>query len=332
MALPARLLAATCLVSAAVLTLGGCAGDEPSDDGAGKEPAIGSIARLTSTEGLKFPIAAYEVTADQQYQVTKAQDRLIEQCMKRFGFDYVRPAPTPPTRNDGRSRVYGLASAQDAARFGYASPRRATDPAPAKRQPATSLSRTGQTVLNGVDLVAEAEAKKAGKAAAPANEPKSQSEAEKAPGSGIMVNGQEVPVGGCGRESALKLYAPNPQAVDILFVFNLGGEAESRALEDSRVRKATAKWSACMADSGFTTSSPDNVQTDLGLEGKLSSPEAVTIAKADVACKTKVNYIGIRYGVQSAYERLLVEEHAETLALFQRQTQDRLRLAAQLNG
>ncbi|MFE9855276.1 hypothetical protein [Streptomyces sp. NPDC005780] len=332
MALPARLLAATCLVSAAVLALSGCAGDEPAADGAGKEPAIGSIAKLSSTEGLKFPVAAYEVTSDQQYQVKKAQDRLIEQCMKRYGFDYVRPAPTPPSRNDASSRVYGLASAKDAAQFGYASPRRATDPAPAKRQPAAPLSRTGQTVLNGVDLVAEAEAKKAGKAAAPTNEPKSQSEAEKAPGSGIMVNGKEVPVGGCGRESALKLFAPDPGAVDILFVFNLGGEAESRALEDSRVRKATAKWSRCMADSGFTTSSPDNVQPDLGLEGKLSSPEAITIAKADVACKTEVNYIGIRYAVQTAYERLLVEEHAETLALFRQQTQDRLRLAAQLNG
>ena len=90
---------------------------------------------------------------------------------------------------------------------------------------------------------------------------------------------------------------------------------------------------SCMADSGFTTSSPDNVQSDLGLEqGELSSPEAITIAKADVACKTQVNYIGIRYAVQSAYEKLLVEEHAETLALFQQQTQDRIRLAAQLNG
>lgn len=333
MAHPARLLAATCLVSAAVLTLGGCAGDEPEAAGAGKEPDIGSIAKLSSTEGLKFPVAAYEVTSDQQYQVKKAQNRLIEQCMNRFGFEYARPAPTPPSRNDSSSRVFGLASAKDAAQFGYASPRRATDPAPAKRQPAPPLSRTGQTVLNGVDLVAEAEAKEQGKAAAPTDEPKSQAEAEKAPGTGIMVNGKEVPVGGCGRESALKLFAPNPGAVDILFVFNLGGEAESRALEDSRVRKATTKWSQCMADSGFTTSSPDNVQSDLGLvQGKLSSPEAITIAKADVACKTRVNYIGIRYAVQSAYEKALVEEHAETLALFKQQTQDRLRLAAQLNG
>ncbi|WP_086826391.1 hypothetical protein [Streptomyces sp. NRRL B-24572] len=333
MALPARLLAAVCLVGAAALTLSSCTGEETAADDAGKEPAIGSIEKLSSTEGLEFPIAAYETTSDQQYQVKKAQNRLIDQCMKRFGFEYAPPAPQPPSRDDSKSRIFGLASAEDAARFGYASPRRATDPAAAKRQQLPPLSRTGQTVLNGVDLVAEAEAKKKGKTAAPANEPKSQAEAEKAPGSGIMVNGREVPVGGCGRESALKLYAPNPGSVDILFVFNLGAQAESKALEDSRVREATAKWSQCMADSGFTTSSPDSVQSDLGLEqGGLSSPRAITIAKADVACKTRVNYIGTRYAVQSAYEKLLVEENAETLALFRQQTQDRLRLAAQLNG
>ncbi|MFH9819433.1 hypothetical protein [Streptomyces sp. NPDC017230] len=333
MALPARLLAATCLMSAAALTLSGCAGEEAAADGAGKEPVIGSIEKLSSTEGLEFPIAAYAVTPDQQYQAKKAQDRLIEQCMKRFGFEYALPAPTPPSGDDSSSRVFGLADAEDAAQFGYASPRRATDPAPPKRQSTASLSRTGQTVLNGVDPVAEAAAKAKGQAAAPTDEPVSQAEAEKAPGSGIIVNGKEVPVGGCGRESALKLYAPNSEAIDILFAFNLGGEAESRALEDSRVREATTKWSQCMADSGFTTSSPDSVQSDLGLEqGELSSPEAITVAKADVACKTQVNYIGIRYAVQSAYEKSLVEEHAETLALFKEQTQDRLRLAAQLNG
>ncbi|MGW5274433.1 hypothetical protein ACWEQP_18000 [Streptomyces sp. NPDC004044] len=333
MALPARLLAATCLVSAAALTLSGCAGEETAADAAGKEPAIGSIEKLSTTEGLEFPVAAYAVTSDQQFQLKKAQNRLIEQCMKRFGFDYVLPAPTPPSRDDSSSRVFGLADAEDAAQFGYASPDRATDPAPAKRQAQAAVSRTGQTVLNGVDPVAEAAAKAKGKAAARTDQPMSQTEAEKAPGSGIIVNGEEVPVGGCGRESALKLYAPNPGSIDILFVFNLGGEAESRALEDSRVRKATTKWSQCMADSGFTTSSPDNVHSDLGLEqGELSSPEAITIAKADVACKTQVNYIGIRYAVQSAYEKLLVEEQAETLALFKQQTQDRLRLAAQLNS
>jgi hypothetical protein len=333
MALPGRFLAATCLVSVAALTLSGCAGKETAADAAGKEPAIGSIEKLSSTEGLEFPIAAYEATPDQQLQLKKAQNRLIEQCMKRFGFDYVLPAPTPPSGDDSNSRVFGLANAEDAAQFGYASPGRATDPAPVKRQSQAALSRTGQTVLNGVDPVAEAAAKAKGKAAAPTNQPMSQAEAEKAPGTGVIVNGKEVPVGGCGRESALKLYSPTPGSLDILYVFNLGGEAESRALEDSRVRKVTTKWSQCMADSGFTTTSPDNVQSDLGLEGaKLSSPEAITIAKADVACKTKVNYIGIRYAVQTAYEKSLVEEHAETLALFKQQTQDRLRLAAQLNS
>ncbi|MET7286910.1 hypothetical protein [Streptomyces sp. NPDC005573] len=333
MALPARLLAATCLLSAAALTLGGCAGAETAADGAGKEPALGSVEKLSSTESLAFPIAAYEITPDQQYQAKRAQNRLIEQCMKRFGFAYSLPAPVPPGADDSRSRVFGLASAEDAARFGYARPRRATDPAPATRQSPAPLSRTGQTVLNGVDPVAEAEAKAKGRAAAPTGEPMSQAEAEEAPGSGIIVDHKEVPVGGCGRESALKLYAPKPGSVDILYVFNLGAQAESRALEDSRVRKVTTKWSQCMARSGFTTSGPDTVQSDLGLEqGELSGPEAVTAAKADVACKARVNYIGIRYAVQSAYEKSLVEEHAETLALFRQQTQDRLRLAAQLNG
>ncbi len=52
----------------------------------------------------------------------------------------------------------------------------------------------------------------------------------------------------------------------------------------------------------------------------------------DVACKKKTNLVGTYYAVQSAYQRRLVEEHAETLNLARQQLRDRLRLAASLTS
>lgn len=144
-------------------------------------------------------------------------------------------------------------------------------------------------------------------------------EAEKAGGSDVTFNGQRVPVGG------------NANEVDILFVFNLKGGAESKAREDSRVRAVNKRWSECMAKAGYTVTDPMKAAKEIGIAGsELSGPRAVTAAKADVRCKEQVNLVGVHYAVTTAYQRQLIEQHAETLALAKEQLDSRLVLAASL--
>ncbi|MFE6976470.1 hypothetical protein [Streptomyces sp. NPDC057682] len=324
-AVPGR-LRAVCLAAAVAAVLTGCSS---SDDGSGTgsgtgsgEPSVAETPRMTLTAGTELPLDAYERSEDDVYALAKAQNVLTEQCMKRYGLAYDAPDPSPPAHIRPNARIFGLVDAGEAARYGYGSVAR-TGPAPTKPKSAV-LGETAKSVLFGPKT------KKSGKALA--EMPMSQTAAEKKK-SGLVVNGSPVPVGGCLRESYLKLYAPTSSSVDIMYVFNLKGEAESRALSDSRVKKATKAWSACMKKAGYVTAAPASAARDLGFSGGAATgPGAVTAAKADVACKAEVNYAGIRFAVQSAYEKRSADRNAETLGLLREQAQDRLRLASQLTS
>jgi hypothetical protein len=121
--------------------------------------------------------------------------------------------------------------------------------------------------------------------------------------------------------------------VDALYVFNLKSEAESKAREDSRVKAVNKRWSECMAKQGHTAVDPMDAREDLGIaDNALSSPAAITAAKADVACKQKVNLVGVYFAVQSAYQNRQINKNAETLNLAKQQLKDRLKLAASLSS
>ncbi|MCY0953561.1 hypothetical protein [Streptomyces sp. H27-S2] len=106
-------------------------------------------------------------------------------------------------------------------------------------------------------------------------------------------------------------------------------EAHERSERDSRVVAVLAAWSACMEKSGYGgIRTPYDVVEEAGLADDKGGPRAVTAARADVACKSEVNLVGVRAAVEKAYQERLVEEHAETLALYGRQREARFRLAA----
>lgn len=149
--------------------------------------------------------------------------------------------------------------------------------------------------------------------------------------SGLTVAGQTVPAGGCGREGYRKLYAPAKDSVDLLFTFGLAAEAHDRSKQDSRVVSVLKKWSACMDKSGYRgIRTPYDVVDELGLEDDRGGPKAVAAAQADVGCKREVNLVGIWAAVERAYQERLVQEHAETLALYEKQREARFKLAADL--
>ena len=324
---------AACLALLAVLLTGltGCgsasgagsgAGTDAGTSGApgkGAEPAVGAAPTLLDSNGLTFPMDDYLVPAEQRQELQKAQNVLIDQCMRRYGFRYTAPEATAGADVYGENgRRYGLSSPALAARYGYGDPPRQ---APV-RAPRPARGTNESLVLDGPpDLD-------------PKSLPGNLQEAEKARTSDKntgVVNGVKIPVAGCAGESGLKLYAPDAAAVDITFPQNLNAEANERSRQDSRVVRVIRDWSACMAGHGYRVPSPLGVPAALGLTD-LSGPRALTTATADVACKQKVNLVGVWYTVESAYQKVLIEKNAELLKTFKDQQQARMRLADSLSG
>ncbi|WP_326658694.1 hypothetical protein [Streptomyces sp. NBC_00385] len=285
-------------------------GDETS------EPEISATPPMSGTVGLELPLDTYDVTREEANALQEGQGVLISRCMERFGFRYsLPPRPAATATREANALIFGVVDENEVARYGYSAPE---DAQPSRRTP-QNLTPSEELALNGApDLK-------------PPDMPKSQAEAVKDGGGKERINGKAVPVGGCGREAFLKLYAPEPNAVDAMYVFNLKAQAESRAREDSRTKAVNKHWSDCMARSGHTATDPMNATTELGIaDDALASPAAITAAKADVGCKKEVNLVGIYFAVQSAYQNRLIDKNAETLDLAKKQLTDRLKLAASL--
>lgn len=301
----------------AVLALAGCSATGVGGPAGSTEPRVTATPAMLKTVGTSFPLDAYEATPEQTNTLNRAQGVLIGQCMQRFGFTYQAVEQSVPSATKSNARVFGLSDPDTAAQFGYRTPGM-TD-APARPTPVTEPTAAEILALHGENDIE------------PGTMPQNLDEAEKSGGSSVKFNGKAVPVGGCIRESFLQLYARKANEVDILFVFNLKGEAESKTREDSRVRAVNERWSQCMAKAGYKVTSPLQATKELGFSGgTLSSPAAVTTAKADVRCKQEVNLIGVYYAVTTAYQQQRTEKNGETLALAKEQLESRLQLAASL--
>lgn len=310
--------ALTVAAVAAVLALAGCsAPGSGSSAGRDAEPHVGSMPLMLKTADVGFPLDAYQATPEQQDTLTRAQNTLTRQCMARFGFTFHAPQQPPVPASASHARVFGLVDPDTAARHGYRNP--SVESVPRQRSSEGPLTEAERVALMGEDDLD------------PADMPSNLEDAEKGGGSDVTSDGRRLPVGGCVRESFLKLYARTANEVDILYVFHLGSEADARALADSRVRAVFKRWSECMREAGYTVDDPAKASKELGFtESSLSSARAITAAKTDVRCKQRVNLVGVRYAVTVAYQRQLIEKNAETLSLVGRQLESRLGLAASL--
>ncbi|MFI5764710.1 hypothetical protein ACIA8F_27745 [Streptomyces sp. NPDC051563] len=317
-ALPAAVLLA--------LVLAGCS--DPGAAGGGGahgEPELGEVPVAPAAASISLPLDAYTDTDAETVRMGQVQQRLLSRCMARYGFPYEEVRPSDPAGaqgSDGRHLVlFGATDPEFAAAHGYDLTAGKGRPV---RPPAAPLSESAALVMHG---------ERPGGAQGAAQPPDAANEEEAAKvDSGIDVGGQKVPPGGCIREAYRKLYAPTKDSVDLLFPFGLASEAHERSKGDSRVAAVLRNWSACMEKSGYGgLKDPYEVVQKLGLEADPGGPKAVTAAKADVACKREVNLVGIWTAVEVAYQKRLVEEQAETLALYKKQREARYRLAAKLS-
>ncbi|MGW0394597.1 hypothetical protein ACWDYJ_27660 [Streptomyces sp. NPDC003042] len=303
----------------AVALLSSCGGTS----GGGREPQLGPVAVNPATAALSLPMDAYTDTDAERLRMGQVQQALVSRCMARYGFTYegvksVEPSGVGGTE-DRHRYLFGLADPAFAVAHGY--DKSGTGDRPAAKPPAPQLTDSEYLVMHG-----EQQGVQGG------NPPDAATEEEAAQvDSGLTAAGEKVPAGGCVREAYRKLYAPTKGSVDLLFTFGLASEAHERSRQDSRVVDVLKKWSACMAKSGYDgIGTPYEVIEKLGLDDDKGGPKAVTAAKADVACKREVNLVGIWAAVEKAYQERLVEEHAETLALYKKQREARFKLAASL--
>lgn len=244
----------------------------------------------TGPAGLTFPIDAYRVTASQSLAIQNALQILTARCAKQFGVTVPVQLRTTEPVLDYR-HLYGVTDVAEARRWGYQVP-----PAQAPSGPATSdgpeLSRDDMTVVSGWPQ---------GKIGDPAHPP-----------AGLVRNGRKVPVGGCRGEATRTLELKdneNPQESPT--VRSIADGASHQAQADTRVVAAFNAWSQCMKNRGYTYRTPWE-PIDKPWPQPAGSEETNT-AVADASCKKEVNLINIWYGIEVAYENVLIQRYLTTL-------------------
>ena len=252
-------------------------------DATPSEPELGVLPRIESYDDVVFPLDSYHMPPEQRIALVRADDTLVRDCMRRYGFDFELPVRTIEPKLE-KNRIIGLVDADEAAQFGYkpawfAEYSRRVDNAKSKQAewPAEMMN-----VLNG-------------------NGPS-------------KVNGVAVPEGGCNEEARRRLDRNMVEsAEDENFVLRLEWISGELTQHDSRLKAAFANWRDCMHEAGYNYDDPWQANGDPAFAEEQVSAHEIAVATTDVACRNKHNVNGIWVAVRSAYQHKLIEANAETL-------------------
>ncbi|MGN9810657.1 hypothetical protein ACTMSW_14995 [Micromonospora sp. BQ11] len=282
------LLSGAVMICAMLLT--GCTkGDTQDPQG---EPAIGDPVSITDLKTYSLPLDAFEASPMQNVELDRARLLLLEDCLKRFGFDLTLPDPVPPPYT-GNERRYGLADLDAARTRGYHPPREAL----AKR----------------VDSV-----------------PKLPPAAEAiASGEGVG-SAQGVPKGGCLGEAQRKISANAPATDDPMLAEALSSQSYEQSRNDSRVLGAMSKWSDCMRRSGYEYDSSDQAINDRRFHTEEPTALELAVASADVECKNEADLVEVWATVEVAYQQRSLEQNRDRLRVIEQILHTQLSNAASI--
>ncbi|MBM7168860.1 hypothetical protein JQK87_10620 [Streptomyces sp. G44] len=252
--------------------------------------------------------------SDRDYErMASAEAHLVRKCMRSFGFaDFpLHPGLGAPmsehvTMTAVAVSPYGLFDGGQARRWGYGfAPHRGeawgTGAEPKGRVP----TRREDQVLHGFG------AGSGGKA---------------------VVRGREVPEGGCAAEGARRL-TEGVSDQDRLseYVSRRSQEIDRAVAKDERVRRAFRDWSRCVEGKGFKEyESPVAAFHDkawrAGREdgNTARTKQELGTAVADVACKRKLNTVGVWWAVADEKQRADIRGHKAEYAAA-REDRDRVR-------
>lgn len=218
-------------------------------------------------------------SADDRQAIFDAVSILTARCTATFGVTYTAGRLTDqPTVLNGMDRRYGLVNSEEVVRWGYAKPTPAGGAANEKTGVgAWNPSARELEVVTG-------------------RTPGGQRSALKA------ADGTAVPENGCASWAWQEIWAGKQSRLDQA-VSQILGDAWGRTLNDSRAQAAEKAWVDCMGQAGYQLKHRWEAGNSVA-----SKPAAqqIAMAKLDLACAQKVNYVGIWYAVDSAYQRLLI--------------------------
>jgi len=246
------------------------------------EPRVDAIPTITDWHDISLPLDAYVQDFAERQTILKAEYALTKECVEQFGFQFdapawdKSPAEMPNGGQPAHYRLYGLLDEEHAMQMGYHS----YGEFPA-REAAYAAEERPDDYYNVV-------AAKFG---------------------GGTYNGIPIPDGGCVGAARREVEG----ATDLSAPLQLAFDAWTAANRDSRVAAGFAKWSKCMADSGYHYSTPMEANNDPKWSGDKASAEEIAVAVADVNCKKTTNLVGIRMAVDAAYQRRAISEHGEEL-------------------
>lgn len=256
----------------------GCMGEQPrSDVSDTTEPAAAQLLNVTDLRTFELPLDPYRINRVNLSNSTKAEQLLVQRCLRRFGFDYQLPGPAAPAVV-GAERRYGLADEASARARGY----HFVPAAPVKN----------------AELVTEAKAVLLGEGQS-------------------SYGGQLVPEGGCAGEARRKLAEGAPKVENERLGDSLAAESFDRTSNDSRVQKVYGEWSACMRRAGYNYADPMKAVNDPQFVSSTATAREIAVATADVRCKNETNLINTMASIETAYQQRALERNAEALSVIQ---------------
>jgi hypothetical protein len=247
------------------------------------EPELGALPHIESYDDVVFPLDSYHLPARHRLALARADDTLVRDCMRRYGFDFELPVRTVEPELE-KNRVIGLVNADEAARFGYKPPWYAEYSQRVKE--AKSTQEKWSPEMMGV-LYGDGPAE---------------------------VNGVDVPEGGCNAEARHLLgRSAAGEPGDENFIIRLEWMSGELAEQDSRLKAAFATWSDCMREAGYSYQDPWQANSDRAFADEQASAHEIAVATTDVACRNKHNVNGTWVAVRTAYQDRLIEANADAL-------------------
>lgn len=241
---------------------------------------------------LVLPLDAFDLRAPERDLVDKARFLMLASCTGKFGarLKLSPRADYPLPRN---AYYVGWLDGAHVEKHGYAGPPRRMNPG----YTGYAMTDDQTTILDGTKR---------------------------------SFRGKPLPAGGCAGateafldQGSLELLAGKPARLrEEQDLFMLAEDASEAAFKDPRIRAAEREWSACMKAAGL-----DYPDTDAAVRDPrwavtaandelprvpLSAAELET-ARADVACRTKTNYHGLRLAALRDAQQKLIAKNLDRL-------------------
>lgn len=249
------------------------------------EPPIGPLPVVTGPNTLQLPLDPYYLGPSEMLTIFEAERAAQQSCIQKYlpGLDlgaYGRAVFLPPTPDP----LAYLAPSQ-AATYGYHDPQ------------VMALAAGNQVPLHGAALTDVDEVYL---------------------GTVRTFNGRPVPEGGCTAAGVADVMRGINRSLISTGYGSLGAVGgiamlidQAVLLNDSRVKTADTKWSACMASHGYYYSRPQVAAHNPlwnARNANLSYRKPVTVAEirvaeADVACRATASVYAVSWAVAAAYQR-----------------------------